>query len=63
MQSGKPSRTALAAARHRAAHQVIEQGYIFSDPLAMRILGEDPETVIREAEGHPSRRGIRMFVL
>ena len=27
---------------------LIEQGRIFSDPLAMRILGEDSETVIRE---------------
>jgi methyltransferase (TIGR00027 family) len=62
MQSGRPSRTALAAARHRAAHQVIEQGRIFSDPLAMQILGEDPETVVREAEEDPPRRRIRMFV-
>ena len=62
MQSGKPSRTALAAARHRAGHQVIEQGRVFSDPLAMRILGEDPETVIREAEEHPSSRRVRVFV-
>jgi methyltransferase (TIGR00027 family) len=63
MHSGRPSRTALAAARHRAAHQVIEQGCVFSDPLALRILGEDPETVIREAEKHPSRRRMRMFVV
>lgn len=40
MQAGKPSRTALAAAIHRAAHQVLEQGRIFHDPLAVRILGE-----------------------
>jgi len=62
MQSGKPSRTALAAARHRAAHQVIEQGRIFSDPLAMRILGEDPETLIREAEEDQFSRWVRIFV-
>jgi len=61
MHSGKSSLTALAAARHRAAHQLIEQGRIFSDPLAMLILGED-STVIHEAEGHPSRRRIRLFV-
>ena len=41
MQSGLPSRTALAAAAHRAAHQVLENGCIFADPLALRILGED----------------------
>ena len=62
MQSGKTSRTALASARHRAAHQVIEQGCIFSDPLAMRILGEDPEIVVREAEKDQSRRRVRVFV-
>lgn len=62
MHSRRPSRTALAAARHRAAHQVIEQGCIFSDPLAMRILGEDSETVIRQAEKRASGRRIRIFV-
>jgi methyltransferase (TIGR00027 family) len=59
---GKPSSTALATARHRAAHQVLEQGYIFSDPLAMRILGEDPKAVVHAAEEHPSRRRMRLFV-
>ena len=39
MQAKEPSRTALAAAFHRAAHQVLEQGRIFADPLALRILG------------------------
>ena len=50
MQLGKPSRTAWAAAAHRAVHQVLEQGRIFADPLALRILGEDAEAAIREAE-------------
>ena len=62
MQLGKPSRTALAAATHRAAHQVLEQGRIFADPLAVRILGEDAETVAREAEEDPSRRRMRIFI-
>jgi methyltransferase (TIGR00027 family) len=57
-----PSRTALAAAIHRAAHQVLEQGRIFADPLAVRILGEDAETVGRDAEEHPSRRRMRVFI-
>jgi len=59
---GTPSRTALAAATHRAAHQILEQGRIFADPLALRILGEDAETVAREAAEHPSRRRIRIFI-
>ncbi len=45
MLTGIPSRTALAAARHRAGHQVLEAGRIFADPLALRILGEDAESV------------------
>ena len=35
----EPSRTAWMAAMHRAAHQVLEHGFIFNDPLALRILG------------------------
>ena len=62
MQFGEPSRTARAAAFHRAAHQVLEQGRIFADPLALRILGEDAETAVREAEQQPSRRSMRIFI-
>jgi methyltransferase (TIGR00027 family) len=62
MQTGTPSRTAWAAALHRAAHQVLEQGRIFSDPLALRILGKDAESVAREAEEHPHRRIMRIFI-
>jgi len=57
-----PSRTALAAASHRAAHQILEKGSIFSDPLAVRILGLDAATVAREAEEQPSRRAMRIFI-
>jgi len=62
VQLGKPSRTAWAAAAHRAAHQVLEQGRIFADPLALRILGEDSETVARKAEERPSGRRMRIFI-
>ncbi len=62
MQAGTPSRTAYAAAAHRAAHQVLENGRIFSDPLALRILGEEAESVVREASGDPSRRRMRLFI-
>ena len=30
MEQGQPSRTALGAASHRAAHQVLERGFIFA---------------------------------
>jgi len=62
MQTGKPSQTALAAAFHRAAHQVLEQGRIFSDPLAIRILGTDARDVARRAEEKPSGRRMRLFI-
>jgi methyltransferase (TIGR00027 family) len=62
MQSGQPSRTAWAAAAHRAAHQILEQGCIFFDPLAVRILGQDAESVAREADARPSSRAMRLFI-
>lgn len=62
MEPGEPSRTALAAASHRAAHQLLEGGRIFADPLALRILGEDPETVRRKAEADPFSRRMRLFI-
>jgi methyltransferase (TIGR00027 family) len=62
MQPGEPSRTALAAARHRAVHQVLEHGRIFADPLALRILGEDADAIAQEAEENPSRRMMRIFI-
>jgi methyltransferase (TIGR00027 family) len=62
MQPGQPSRTALGAAGHRAAHQVLEGGRIFSDPLALRILGPDAEAAVRAAEQDPGRRRLRLFI-
>jgi methyltransferase (TIGR00027 family) len=62
MQPGQPSRTALGAAYHRAAHQVLEGGIIFTDPLAARILGADAEAAVRDAENDPSRRRLRLFI-
>jgi methyltransferase (TIGR00027 family) len=62
MQAKKPSRTALGAAFHRAAHQVLEHGRICTDPLALRILGVDADTVVRYEEQNPSRRRMRIFI-
>lgn len=58
----EPSRTALAAASYRAAHQVLEAGRVFSDPLAVAILGEDADRIRAEPELHHARRGVRFFV-
>lgn len=57
MQSGQPSRTARAAAVHRAVHQLLENGRILADPLALRILGEDAEALVRDAEQNPAPGG------
>jgi len=62
MQQGQPSRTALGAACHRAVHQVLEGGRIFTDPLAVRILGADAEAAVRDAKNDPSNRGLRLFI-
>ncbi len=62
MQEGQFSRTALGAAGHRAAHQVLEGGRVFADPLALRILGDDAKGAIDEANEDPRRRGLRLFI-
>jgi methyltransferase (TIGR00027 family) len=62
MESGRASRTALGAAGHRAAHQVLEGGSILSDPLALPILGPGADELIRGAREDPARRGLRLFI-
>lgn len=62
MQTGEFSRTARAAALHRAVHQVLENGLIFADPLAVRILGEDPGSIARDAEKYEPGRRMRIFI-
>ena len=62
MLSGQFSRTALGAAGHRAAHQVLEGGRIFADPLALPILGEDAEPMLAAAREDPARRLLRVFI-
>jgi len=62
MREGQFSRTALGAAGHRAAHQVLEGGAIFADPLAAPILGADAQGAIDKAREQPLRRELRLFV-
>jgi methyltransferase (TIGR00027 family) len=64
MQPGQPSRTALGAAGLRAAHQVLDGGAIFEDPLAVGILGADADDLLREAkaETNPYRQRLRWFI-
>jgi methyltransferase (TIGR00027 family) len=52
----------VAAAFYRAAHQVLEGGRIFADPLAVAILGADAATLGSDREQQPARRRMRIFV-
>ncbi|MGX6602907.1 class I SAM-dependent methyltransferase [Micromonosporaceae bacterium Da 78-11] len=58
MEQGQPSRTAYSAARYRAAHQLLERGRIFTDPLAVRILGLPEDQLLADAD----RRAMRLFI-
>jgi methyltransferase (TIGR00027 family) len=62
MQHGQASVTALGAAGHRAAHQVLERGFVFADPLALRILGPDADHAIALAKERSERRPLRLFI-
>jgi methyltransferase (TIGR00027 family) len=62
MQQGQASVTAIGAAGHRAAHQVLERGFVFADPLALPILGPDADGAIALARERPERRGLRLFI-
>jgi methyltransferase (TIGR00027 family) len=58
----EPSRTAWRAAHYRAAHQLLEGGAIFFDPLAVPLLGEDPQKMLRETVERPDQRLLRLFI-
>lgn len=58
---GGPSLTARNVAMLRAAHQLLEGGVIFRDPLAIAILGESAETIAREARERPEFQRLRLF--
>jgi methyltransferase (TIGR00027 family) len=62
MSIGQPSRTAIGAAAHRAAHQLLDHRRIFHDPLALQILGASAEAVAAQALADPERRGLRLFI-
>jgi methyltransferase (TIGR00027 family) len=61
MRPGEPSRTVFGAAAHRAAHQDLEGGRIFADPLAWRILGADRDVVLERVR-ELDRPWLRLFI-
>lgn len=56
-----PSRTAIGAARHRAAHQILEDGRIFYDPFACALTGIDPDA-LRQQGQVPGEARMRNYV-
>ncbi len=59
MREGEPSRTAWGAAVHRAVHPMLDEPVLFDDPLALRVLGVEPEVLL--AEARPQSR-LRRFI-
>ncbi len=62
MKERQPSQTALGAAGYRAAHQVLEGGKVFTDPLARAILGREADAIIAELSADPAHRPMRLFM-
>lgn len=62
MKERQPSRTALGAAGYRAAHQLLEGGKVFADPLARTILGEAADAIIANLSADPAQQPIRIFM-
>jgi methyltransferase (TIGR00027 family) len=63
MQTGTPSKTAYAAACHRAIHQLLDKACIFTDNLAIPIIGEEVITGLAEgAKDDVDKRKMRFFI-
>jgi methyltransferase (TIGR00027 family) len=62
MRAGQPSRTAQGAAVHRAVHQIVEGGFIFTDPFAVDILDDNMRAKLPEMADDPSHQPMRLFI-
>jgi len=62
METGRPSRTALGAAMHRAVHQTLEGGVIFADPYALQILDDEARAGLPAMAADASQRSMRLFI-
>lgn len=62
MEAGRPSRTALGAAMHRAVHQTDDAGVIFTDPFALQILDDEARAALAALASDTSQRSMRLFV-
>src|ERR1700688_5179075 len=62
MQTGQPSQTARGAAAHRAVHQTLEGGVIFTDPSAFAILDDETRARLPDMAADPAHRPMRHFI-
>lgn len=62
MDPKQPSLTALGAATYRAAHQVLDAGDIFQDPMALAILGPEAEVMVARITASPGSGRLRNFM-
>ncbi len=65
MHDDRPSKTAFRVALRRAAHQILDDPKVFTDPLALAIVGPEGETALRvEARKFqtPAGRTLRAFM-
>jgi methyltransferase (TIGR00027 family) len=66
MVEAQPSRTALRVALRRAAHQIVDEPLVFTDPLAVRIVGAAlQEELARtpDKRRRPASAGLRAFLV
>lgn len=62
VRQGEPSRSALSVASLRAAHQLLDEPLVLSDPIALPLLGASTEAALRDdpfALNDPMSRGLR----
>jgi methyltransferase (TIGR00027 family) len=62
MEIGQPSRTALAAAAQRAAHQTLDGGNVFHDPIARALLGQQADALVHAVTADPTQQQMRLFM-
>lgn len=63
MREEQPSRTAFRVALRRAAHQVLDEPLVFTDPFALALVGADAEELRRDPKNHSTMgRALRAFM-
>jgi methyltransferase (TIGR00027 family) len=63
MRAGQPSQTALGAAAYRAIHQTLEDGVIFADAYALKILDAETRAALDQIAADPAQRPMRLFIV